>query len=122
MYANEEIIGNPEAEDVELEAEEVEERKILPTPILPSQADIDQHWIDHIPYRSWCGTCVGGRGRKRPHHRTNGKRKIPTVVFDYCCLSRDGTHTREEWAAMTDAAEGVNWLYVKLLRGVHLLM
>ena len=88
MYAAEED-GEAEVEDVELDAEEAEERKVLPTPVLPSQADIDEHWIDHYPYRSWCGKCVEGRGRERPHFRTHDKRKIPTVVFYYCFLSQN---------------------------------
>ena len=82
MYANEEVIEDANAEDDQLQCEETEARKVLPTPILPSQAKIDEHWLDHLPYRSWCGTCVSGRGRERPHLRTHGKRKIPTVVFD----------------------------------------
>ena len=44
--------------------EEAEERRILPTPTLPSQREIDEHWIDHYPYRNWCGKCVEGRGRE----------------------------------------------------------
>ena len=82
MYAAEED-REAEVEDVELDAEEAEERKVLPTPVLPSQADIDEHWIDHYPYRSWCGKCVEGRGRERPHFRVADRRKIATVVFDY---------------------------------------
>ena len=95
VCANEEIVEDAETgEDTQLQCEETETRKALPTPVLPSQAEIDDHWLDHLPYRSWCGTCVAGRGRERPHFRTNGKRKIPTIAFDYCFLSKDGTFTR----------------------------
>ena len=113
MYANEDVIENPDAEDDQLQCEEAEERKVLPTPVLPSQAEIDEHWLDHLPYRSWCGTCVAGRGRERPHTRTHGKREIPTLAFDYCFISKEGTFTREEWASMPADAEGAKILVVR---------
>ena len=113
VYAAEETSEVAGAKDVELDAEEAEERRVLPTPVLPSQADIDEHWIDHYPYRSWCGKCVEGRGRERPHFRTHDSRKIPTVVFDYCFLSKDGIYTREEWGAMPAEAEGAKIIVVR---------
>ena len=80
----------------ELTAEEVEERRVLPTPILPSQTEVDHHWLDHLPFRSWCNICIQGRGRERPHLRTHGsKRRIPTLAFDYCFVSKEGTFSRE---------------------------
>ena len=112
MYAAEED-GKAEVEDVELNAEEAEERKVLPTPVLPSQAEIDEHWIDHYPYRNWCGKCVEGRGRERPHFRVADRRKIATVVFDYCFLSKNGVYTREEWESMPAEAEGAKILVVR---------
>ena len=81
----EETEGATDEDAAELNAEEeAEERRILPTPTLPSQREIDEHWIDHYPYRNWCGKCVEGRGREKPHYRTHDRRKIHTVVFDYC--------------------------------------
>ena len=103
--------GDAEADGDELQAEEETEVKhILPTPVLPSQKDIDEHWLNHLPYRPWCGTCVGGRGRERPHLRTGEKRKIPTLAFDYCFLSKDGTFTREEWSKVPEGTEGTKIL------------
>ena len=54
---------NAVADGEELHAEELESRKALPTPTLPSQDVIDEHWLDHLQYRSWCGCCVNGRGQ-----------------------------------------------------------
>ena len=87
--------GDVEAADDELVAEDVELCRALPTPILPSQTDIDHHWINHLPFRSWCGTCINGRGRERHHARTHGKRRIPTLNFDYCFISKDGVFSRK---------------------------
>ena len=114
VYANEDVIADAEpSEEDQLQCEEIEASKVLPTPVLPSQADIDKHMLDHFPYRPWCGMCVNGRGRERPHLRTHGKRRIPTVAFDYCFLSKEGTFTREEWAAMPPETEGTKILVVR---------
>ena len=111
IHANEEELGTAEGEE-ELIADEVEESKPLPNPVLPNQAEVDRHWIDHLPFRSWCGACISGRGRAIPHKRTEGKRKIPTLAFDYCFINTSGVYSREEWANMktsaTEEIEGVN--------------
>ena len=64
------VRGSPDEEQKELTAQEGEARpaRRIPRPDMPSQADIDQHRIDHIPYRAWCPECVEGFGRERAHH------------------------------------------------------
>jgi len=47
-------------EDVIEAEEDVDELKVLPTPTLPTQSQIDDHRLDHLPYRSWCDECVEG--------------------------------------------------------------
>ena len=47
--------------------EETQPRKPIPTPAVPSQSDIDEHRIDHIPYRSWCRECVEEHAREWRH-------------------------------------------------------
>ena len=32
--------------------------KGLPTPVLPSKAEVEHHNLTHLPYRSWCPHCV----------------------------------------------------------------
>ena len=115
IYATEDIVDEiADAANEELEAEEeAEERKVLPTPTLPSPAEVDQHRIDHYPYRAWCRECVEGRGRERPHFRQHDKRRMPTVVFDYCFLSKQGVYSRSEWATMPPDAEGAKILVVR---------
>ena len=108
--------GAAEGDD-ELVAEEVEVTRALPNPVLPNQAQVDHHWLSHLPYRSWCGACVGGRGRAIPHWRTGGRRKIPTLAFDYCFISKTGVYSREEWVTLkanaTTELEGVKILVVR---------
>ena len=70
------------------EHEEAEEpcarRRALPDPGQPTQKQIDEHNLDHMPYRSWCRECVQGRGRGEPH-KSSGTRdaEVPTFTFDY---------------------------------------
>ena len=34
-----------------------------------TQAEVDEHNMTHLPYRSWCTHCVRGRGEAHPHHK-----------------------------------------------------
>ena len=36
-------------------------------PRLPTQAEVDDHNITHMPYRNWCPHCVRGRGKDLDH-------------------------------------------------------
>ena len=38
-------------------------------PLLPSKAEISEHQLSHLPYRSWCPHCVKGRAREMGHQR-----------------------------------------------------
>ena len=56
----------PEADGEVIEADESEDecapKRAVPDPGAPSQQQVDDHEIDHMPYRSWCESCVAGRG------------------------------------------------------------
>ena len=86
----------PGEELVEAE-EETAPRDSLPSPELPSQSEIDDHNVDHCPYRAWCRHCVEGRAREMAHKlQDQGTRKISTVSFDYLFVIRRNVFTREE--------------------------
>ena len=81
-------------------AEESDVRIPVPTPQLPSQSDIDDHCITHIPYRSWCRFCVEGRGREMAHKEVDhGSRDVATVAFDYLFVTKKDVFTNGEWAS-----------------------
>ena len=65
---------------------DVEVVKRLVDPKLPSQADVDSHWIaGHLPYRNWCSVCVKAKARDLDHVRDSGKeRMLPEYSWDYC--------------------------------------
>ena len=58
--------------DVEQAAEEEfgirNPRKLL-DPKLPTQKEIDEHCLTHLPFRNWCPHCVAGKGKMAPHYK-----------------------------------------------------
>ena len=66
--------------------------KIMRDPGAPTQAQIDAHNINHLPFRAWCPACVTGTAKDRPHHRDDGESKeVATMVFDYGFLGSEAT-------------------------------
>ena len=56
----------------------------LGDPRLPSQNEVDEHNLTHLPYRNWCPHCVRGRGKDLDHRRAvDDERKIREFSFDY---------------------------------------
>ena len=102
-----------EGDDV-LEAEEdVEPLRVLPTPILPSYAEIEKHRIDHWPPRSWCDECCEGFGHERPHFRKpDGVARSAIVSFDYMFLKRNGDFGGPEDESEVEGDGGIKILVV----------
>ena len=48
--------------DGEQQVEEAEPFRKAMSPIMPPAAEVEEHRITHIPYRSWCKECNMGRG------------------------------------------------------------
>ena len=113
-----EVLPAEEGEEGEIVAPEqdVQPLKTLPTPVLPSQADIDEHNIDHNPYRSWCNSCVCGQGREAAHGRQEpGRRHISVVSFDYFFVAKKGMFSKKEWEAGAKSGE-VDFLKVLVVK------
>ena len=79
--------------DDELEPPEEEQfgmrnpRRVL-DPKLPSQREVEEHNLTHLPYRNWCKHCVFGKGRAAPHYkRTKREDSLAEIRFDYCFMS-----------------------------------
>ena len=54
--------------DEEIRAEEdIEQINTLPAPDLPTQAEVEEHRVTHLPYRSWCDDCVEAMAREFGH-------------------------------------------------------
>ena len=52
------VVGDEE-EIVAETRESVVAPKGLPSPSLPSKAEVEHYNLTHLPYRSWCPFCVG---------------------------------------------------------------
>ena len=94
------VDGNVAGRDEEItesQEAEVEPLRTMQTPETPTQDEIDQHQIDHVPFRPWCRYCLEGFGREDGHFHSEVKRDVPVVSLDYCFLSRRGVFLRTEW-------------------------
>ena len=56
----------------------------------PTQKEIDEHTLTHIPFRSWCAHCVRGKAKNNPHTQiTEDINATPTVSIDYMHMGED---------------------------------
>ena len=67
----------------ELDDEDSPPRTILRYPGEPTEQELKEHRVDHIPYRSWCPCCVRGRGTGTQHRRIKEAPTVPVFGFDY---------------------------------------
>ena len=78
--------------------EEVLPGKRMRTPQAPTQSELDEHGIDHLPYREWCADCVEGFGREDAHTSSEVKATwIPVVSTDYLFVTKRGIFTKTEY-------------------------
>ena len=57
-------------------------------PKLPTQREVEEHCLTHLPYRNWCAHCVLGKGRAAPHYKKETREdSLAEVHFDYCFMS-----------------------------------
>ena len=93
-------------DEFEVEAEEAAPLAVAPSPTMPSPAEVEEHRITHIPFRSWCRECTMGRGLGERRGRHLGREhKIPVVGVDYFYISNGDLKTRQE-LDFADGAEG----------------
>ena len=74
-----------------LEDSEPADIRVLPNPKMPTEAERQEHNTLHIPYRSWCRSCVEGGGKADPHYRRDPDAEplIPTISVDYCFMGTE---------------------------------
>ena len=57
--------------------------KAVQAPKQPTPQEILEHDVTHLPYRSWCPTCVQARGRQNNHPKQHSKLPIIQLDFGY---------------------------------------
>ena len=85
----------------EEEQEEAERPRALRDPGIPSQAEIDEHDLTHIPYRPWCNACVmaKAKAKNKMSLRVRGAysdNHVPRIRLDYCHLTEHAEHAEGE--------------------------
>ena len=59
----------------------------VPSPTQPGAAEQARHELTHMPYRSWCFSCVAGRGADDAHRKSDGYTGAPRAECDFMFLS-----------------------------------
>ena len=80
-----------DGEAEEAVGEEDEALRVPRSPPVPSAAERARHEATHANYRSWCKSCVAGRGVESPHKsdaRKKNQAAVPEVVLDFCFPSQ----------------------------------
>ena len=55
-------------------------------PLKPSDREVEQHELTHLPYRNWCWKCVFGRGKEMPHKQDKTEKVMQEIHFDFMLL------------------------------------
>ena len=81
----------------EVDEDEAQSAGVQKTPMLPSQSEIDEHNLTHLPFRNWCPFCIRGRGLSSGHfaRRTVDEQQIPTISVDYCFMGDSATRSAD---------------------------
>ena len=83
-----------EEEQVEAQEEEADRGVRKPArmsdPREPSEEERKEHEMTHLPYRSWCKHCVGGRGKDAPHKRQDAQGELHEMHLDYGFVGEEG--------------------------------
>ena len=94
-------------EEIQCEPAEVSEeatrvRKLV-DPKRPSQQEVDEHYLTHLPFRNWCPYCVRGKSVTGAHRRTQKseeelEREVPVTSVNYM-----GPKSKEDKSAKIDS-------------------
>ncbi|CAE7534917.1 unnamed protein product [Symbiodinium natans] len=58
------------------------------SPVLPSDSEVREHCLTHLPFRPWCRHCIRGKAPALAHKEpSNTEYTKPLVAIDYCFLS-----------------------------------
>jgi hypothetical protein len=64
---------------------------------VPTEYEQAQHRLTHLPFQSWCPSCLSHRALADKHERTGESHagSVPTISFDYFFTKSDGAAARE---------------------------
>ena len=57
--------------------------KLVADPRLPTEKEVEKHYLTHLPYRNWCSVCVAAKGKDLDHRKcVREGRGMPEFSFD----------------------------------------
>ena len=69
--------------DADVDVEESIKVKSVTDVYLPSQLEIDEHNLNHLPFRNWCPYCVQGKAVAGHHRRRRLEESaVPVISMD----------------------------------------
>ena len=76
--------GDDDEDDAQNEARKVKVNRTGLTQLLSALA-VEEHMINHLPFRSWCAHCVKGKGVAKPHRRERDReeKEYTEIMMDY---------------------------------------
>ena len=93
-YQADRVPGKPSDIIVEEDASVIQPGEGMPESYVPTAAQVAQHSLTHLPYRSWCKWCVMAR-RPNSQHRSKHpsfQRNTPSHVCVHVCIEREDMH------------------------------
>ena len=93
------VVGPPVLAEEDRPDYEVRKHKTARRPLLPTKAEIDDHYPLHLTYRSWCKHCVAGKARSNQHVQSNEEqiRLGVTLNADYAFMSGEHNEGEHGW-------------------------
>ena len=90
--------GGGESDPPPVPAEEIEVRKhrIARKPVLPTKAEIEEHFPLHLQYRSWCKHCVAGKARSNQHVKKDESAERLGVTWNADYTFMGGEYNEDE--------------------------
>ena len=93
--------------------------KGLECPEKPTQLEIDQHNLTHLPFRSWCTTCVKARGLPDHHHKRDTPSKLPVIQIDYAFVTSKENKEQTTLLTAVDIETGMSLAVVVDHKGTN---
>ena len=95
----------PEVADPDLYESSARRPKGLPAPAEPTLTERREHELTHLPFRSWCPTCV--RAKSKQNHSRTLKTKQPVIQLDYAFLGDNSDDSQVTLLTAIDLLSGL---------------
>ena len=83
-------------------------------PVIPTEEEIAEHNLTHLPFRAWCEACLASRAQDTAHlsggnassFSSSGSQTIPRVEMDYFYLGARGEQEELTCLAICEKGSG----------------